>query len=33
MEGRPLLGTDPLSNCVVTLEMIDGGEVSVEPLD
>jgi clan AA aspartic protease len=31
--GRPLLGTKALRDNLIQIEMTDGGEVSVEPLD
>jgi predicted aspartyl protease len=33
VEGNPLLGARALRGSLIQIEMIDGGEVSVEPLD
>lgn len=32
MEGNPLLGSELLYGSLLQIEMMDGGEVSIEPL-
>lgn len=32
MEGNPLLGVELLADCLLQIEMTDGGEVTIEPL-
>ena len=32
LEGYPLLGVELLADCLLQIEMTDGGEVSIEPL-
>jgi clan AA aspartic protease len=32
LDGRPLLGKDALRDCSINIDMVDGGEVMIEPI-